>query len=188
MEEEIASLNKYSIGGAKLNHIKLLSTIKERMVDEPYFLDEKTKIYIPFFSRTLNMIYLYEPEKLLCEPYSSLKEEYNDTLVDPFDTYGAKLFDSLFSRLLKIGTNEKEIAYFHYDTNTIYIVNDQGRLDCKLVLFDTYIKRPNYNHMLERMKPVVDAYFANDREKMEQALSDNGFISNKMYSLLDKGK
>ena len=188
IEEEIDNLNKYFIGGEKLDHVKLLTTIKERLVDEPYFACEKNKIYIPFFSRTLNQIYIREPEKLLYEPYLSLRDDYNDSIVDPFDTYGANLFDSLFSRLLKVGTNGKEVAYFHYDTNTIYIVNEQGRLDSKLVLFDTYLRRPNYNHMLERIAPVVSAYFDDDRTKMVNALFESGFISSKFYQMVNKGK
>ncbi len=188
IEEEIKNLDTYIVKGQKLDHVKLISTIKEKMVDEPYFLDGKNKIYIPFFSRAMNFIYMHEPEKLLIEPYVSLKEEFNDSVVDPFDTYGPKLFDSLFTRLLKVDSNGKEIAYFHYDTNTIYIVNDQGRLDSKIVLFDEYIKRPNYNHMLERITPVTRAYFDNDREKMITALFDNGFISTRMLLLLNKGE
>lgn len=188
IEEEMLNIYKYKENGVNLDHVKLLTTIKELLLEQPYYQEDKTKIYIPFFSRTLNQIYLREPEKLLSLPYSSLKTDYSDNLVDPFDTYGAPLFDSLFSRLLKVGTNGKEIAYFHYDTNTIYMVNDQGRLDCKIVLFDTYLRHPNYNHMLERIAPVIKAYFDNSREDMINALFDNGFISNKMKQLILKGK
>ena len=81
-----------------------------------------------------------------------------------------------------------EIAYFHYDTNTIYIVNSQGRLDLKIVLFDKYIRRPVYNHMLERITPVVEQYFANDRQNFIKSLLDNKFISNKMFHILSNKK
>ena len=81
---------------------------------------------------------------------------------------------------MKIKTVDKETAFFHYDTNTIYFVNEQGRLDAGLVLFDRYIRHPSYSHMLERIKPVVDAYFAFDRDGLIDALFMNGFISNRL--------
>lgn len=186
MEEEIHSINKYIEGGSKVDHIKLINTIKEKMIDEPYLLDDKNKIYIPFFSRSLNQLYVREPEKLLVKPYSDLKDNFADSIVDPFDTYGALLYDSLYTRLLKVGSRNDETAFFHYDTNTIYFVNKQGRMDNKLVLFDKYIKHPSYNHMMERIRGVVEAYFNNDRSGMINALYQNGFISNRILTLINK--
>ena len=186
MEEEIHSINQYIEGGSKVDHIKLINTIKEKMIDEPYFLDDKNKIYIPFFSRSLNQLYVREPEKLLVKPYSDLKDNFADSIVDPFDTYGAALYDSLYTRLLKVGSKNDETAFFHYDTNTIYFVNKQGRMDNKLVLFDKYIKKPSYNHMIERIRGVVEAYFNNDRSGMINALFQNGFISNRILTLINK--
>ena len=186
MEEEIHSINSYIQGGQKVDHIKLINTIKEKMIDEPYLLDDKNKIYIPFFSRSLNQLYVREPEKLLVKPYSDLKDNFADSIVDPGDTYGADIFDSLYTRLLKVGNRGEETAYFHYDTNTIYFVNNQGRMDNKLVLFDKYIKNPSYNHMMERIKGIVECYFNNDRSGMINALYQNGFISNRILSLINK--
>lgn len=186
IEEEIQSINHYIEQGQKVDHVKLINTIKEKMIDEPYFLDDKNKIYIPFFSRSLNQLYLREPEKLLVKPYIDLKTNFADSIVDPFDTYGAKLYDSLYTRLLRIEERDGEIAYFHYDTNTIYFVNKQGRMDVKLVLFDKYIKNPSYNHMIERVKTVVEAYFDNDRSRTINALYQNGFISSRILTLINK--
>lgn len=186
IEEEIANINNYIHEGQKIDHIKLINTIKEKMLDEPYLMDEKNKIYIPFFSRSLNQLYVREPEKLLEKPYSDLKDNFSDSIVDPGDTYGAALFDSLYTRLLKVGNKGDETAYFHYDTNTIYFVNKQGRMDNKLVLFDKYIKNPSYNHMMERIRGIVDCYFNNDRSGMINALYQNGFISNRILSLINK--
>ena len=186
IEEEIRSINKYIEGGRKVDHVKLINTIKEKMIDEPYFLEDKNKIYIPFLSRSLNQLYIREPEKLLIKPYSDLKDNFVDNIIDPFDNYGAELYNSLFTRLLKIDSKNNETAFFHYDTNTIYFINNQGRMDNKLVLFDKYIKNPSYNHMIERVKAVVDAYFDNDRSQMINALYQNGFISNHILTLINK--
>lgn len=183
MEEEAKNLDNY-LDSSKKNHDNFVKSFHEIISELPYYQEGNNKIYIPFFSRDLNQIYLNEPEKLLTSSYQGLKEDFKGTLVDPFDTYGSELYNSHFSRLVKIKTVEKETAFFHYDTNTIYFVNEQGRLDAGIVLFDKYIRHPSYSHMLERIKPVVDAYFAFDREGMIDALFANGFISNRLLHLI----
>ena len=186
-EAEVKSLKEYMAKtGKKFDKAKFNAALKERMVDAPYYLEEKNKIYIPFFSRSINLIYLKEPEKLLTYPYSDLEGSYSESIIDPGDTYGSELFNSFFTRFVKVGTNGKETAYFHYDTNNIYIVNNQGRLDVKIALFDKYIKKPSLSHMLERLKPVAEAYFNNDREGFINSLVSNSFISNKMLYIIKK--
>ena len=183
MEEEIRNLNTY-ISANKKNHEHFVKSFQEIISELPYYQDENEKIYIPFFTRSLNEIYHDEPEKLLTYPYDGLAENFKDTVIDPFDTYGSELYNSHFSRLVKIKQDGKETAFFHYDTNTIYFVNEQGRLDTSIVLFDRYIRHPNYAHMLERIKPVVDAYFAFDREAFLKALHENGFLSTHLLHLI----
>ena len=183
MEQEVRNLGNY-ITANKKNHAHFVKSFHEIISELPYYQENNDKIYIPFFSRDLNKIYLNEPEKLLTSSYNGLKEDFKGTLVDPFDTYGSELYNSHFSRLVKIKTVDKETAFFHYDTNTIYFVNEQGRLDAGIVLFDRYIRHPSYSHMLERIKPVVDAYFAFDREGLIDALFTNGFISNRLLHLI----
>ena len=183
MEDEINSLSGY-FNTNKKNHANFLKSYYEIISDLPYYQEDKTKIYIPFFTRSLNQIYHNEPEKILTYPYNGLKEKYKDTVIDPFDAYGYKLYNSHFSRLVLIKEDEKEAAYFHYDTNTIYFVNEQGRLDTSIVLFDRYIRHPSYSHMLERIKPVVEAYFNFDRESLIRSLHENGFISNHLLHLI----
>ena len=176
MEEEVLSLGKY----LDFNNVEKESFVKsyhEIISELPYYADNKDKIYIPFFTRSLNQIYLNEPEKLLTPAYKNLFDDFKNNVIDPFDAYGSELYNSHFSRLVKISSVDKETAFFHYDTNTIYFINEQGRLDASIALFDRYIRRPNYSHMLERIKPVVDAYFAFDREGMLNALNKNGFMS-----------
>ena len=81
---------------------------------------------------------------------------------------------------MKIDSYQNVIAFFHYDTLTVYIVNDQGRLDSKIVLFDRYMKKIVTTHMLERVRPVVKAYFENNQKEFMKSLEENGFISSKM--------
>ena len=184
MENEVNNLSKYINVSNKKNHANFVKSFHEIISELPYYQDDKEKIYIPFFTRSLNQIYLNDPEKLLTYPYSNLAENYKDTVIDPFDTYGSELYNSHFSRLVKIRDGNKEAAFFHYDTNTIYFINEQGRLDTSIVLFDKHIRHPNYSHMLERIRPVVDAYFAFDRDALIKALVDNGFMSNHLLHLI----
>ena len=161
-----------------------IKSSKDINKDLPYYEENSNKIYIPFFSRDLNQIYANEPEKLLTSSYEFLKEDFVGTLVDPFDTYGSEIYNSSFSHLVKVTSVDKESAYFHYDTNTIYFINEQGRLDASIVLFDRYMRHPDCSNLLERIKPVVDAYFAFDREGLIDALYNNGLISSRLLRLI----
>lgn len=185
IEQEIRSLTHYI---EKAQKTKFKIALKERTVDLPYFQSGKDKIFVPFFSRAINLLVTNSPEELLNYPYTELVHDFTSSIIDPFDTYGADLYNSYFTRLIRIASNGREVAYFHYDTNTIYIINDEGRLDCKIVLFDKYMKKISNSHMLERIRPVVDAYFANNREEFIENLYKNAFISAKMKQLIARNK
>ncbi len=184
IDEEIKSLYAYLSNDKKLDRVKFISALKERCVDLPYYSLDKDKIYIPIFTQSINLVYTKTPEKMMEYPYSNLFDNFNDSVVDMFDVYGFELYDSYFTRLIKVGSSETEGAFFHYDTNTIYIINDQGRLDNKIVLFDKYMKRISTNHMLERLRPVAQKYFENNRDEFIGELYKNEFISGKMYAIL----
>ncbi|HPS18634.1 MAG TPA: hypothetical protein PLR04_00700, partial [Bacilli bacterium] len=186
VEKEVISLNKYLPSHSKSDSKIFRKALEERLVELPYLMANKEKIFIPFFTKAINLIYVEEPEKLLKPPYNELIKNYTKAIVDPFDTYGAELFNSYFTRLVSVYKSDKEVAYFHYDTNTIYLVNSQGRLDEKIVLFDKYMKRVSDHHMLERIRPVVESYFNYNREEFVQNLFKSGFISTKMLSIINK--
>ena len=179
-EDEIVNINNHG----SMEHSMFVNTLRERTIDLPYHEVNDIKIYIPFFSIALNQTYTNEPEKLLNAPYKNLRLTFEDATIDPFDTYGSELFNSYFSSLVKIVSGKHVVAFFNYDMNTIYFVNDQGRLDNKIVLFDKYMKRPVFTHMLERITPVCEAYFNNDREGVIDALLDNNLISPQMHKIL----
>ena len=179
-EKEIANIHNHG----KIEHAKFIVTLKERTIDQPFYDDNGVRIYIPFFSRALNEIYVSEPEKLLSLPYSELQSNYENACIDPFDVYGSELYNSYFTSLVKISSSRHVTAFFHYDTNTIYLINDQGRLDAKIVLFDKYLKKIKTTHMMERITAVVEEYFNNDRTGMINALFDNNLISSQMKKIL----
>ena len=198
IEEETSSLQNYMLKETKKsNYDNLVIAMKEKIVNEPYYKDKKVKLYIPFFSKAINLIYLNDPIKLTRYPYASLKDDFNDAMIDPFDTYGYELYNSYFTKLIMVCEQDKTAAFFHYDTNTIYIINEQGRLDCKIVLFDKYIRKPNYNHMLERINVVSTCSIiwksgnsisitgiSFDKEKFLDEMKTQGFMSPHMYHLI----
>ncbi len=183
IEEKVYNLSKK----IDPNNKNFLPELYKSITKLPYYSLNKTRVYVPIFSLPLNNIYYKEPYKLLTYPYNLLNEEFQESTIDCFDTYGALLYDSNFTRLIKVSTNGKEVAYFHYDTNTVYVVNNQGRLDNKIVLFDKYITKIYDNHMLERLKIVMEPYFNNSRSEFIQALFVQQFISRKMFLILKKG-
>lgn len=185
IEEETSNLlNYFKENSSKANYEKLVLALKEKMVDEPYIRDQKAKIYIPFFSKAINLIYLNDPIQLTKHPYDSFKNDFNDVLIDPFDEYGYEIYNTNFTRLIKVCEQDRSAAFFHYDTNTIYIINEQGRLDCKIVLFDRFIRKPNYNHMLERIRPVINAYYSYDKKLFLDEMKKQEFISPHIYYLI----
>ena len=181
-EKEIENIHNHG----NIEPGKFILTLKERILGQPYYDASGVKIYIPFFSAALNQIYTNEPQKLLALPYSELQNNFEDACIDPFDTYGSELYNSFFTSLVKIASSKHATAFFYYDTNTVYIINDQGRLDSKFVLFDKYMKKPSYTHMMERILPFVEAYFNNDRQGVVDALLNNNLISPQMHKLISK--
>ena len=181
-EAEILNIHNHGM----VEHAKFVSTLKERTIDQPYYEVNSIKIFIPFFSSALNQLYTEEPEKLLSAPYNELINDFEDSCIDPFDTYGAELYNSFFTSFVKVSASKHVTCYFHYDTNTLYFVNDQGRLDAKIVLFDKYMKRPTFTHMMQRISPVAEAYFNNDRKQLVDSMLENKLISEQIYKLLQK--
>lgn len=185
IEELTASLVKESIKDKNfIDKAYITKVIHENIVENslPYFLSEKTEYYVPFFSRALNYIYSNEQYKLVNEPYSLLKKKFISSLVDLFEVYNFSIYDSNFTHLIKIKQVDNVCAFYHPNFRTIYFINDQGRLDYHICLFDKYLTKINLNHISERVVPVVDAYFANDRHRLIVELIKNDLISEKLLT------
>ncbi len=154
--------------------------IADEMINAPYVKENGIKIYVPVFSRAINSFYSSQFGKLLKEPYSKLLTSFNTSCIDLFELYNFSLYDSLFTKLIVTHKSEKVMAVYHYDFRTIYIINDQGRLDAKIPLFDKYMKHPSTNRIIERIKPVIENYLDDDKEGMFQAMIQNKLISQKL--------
>ena len=151
------------------------------MAELPFFKygPEEKRIYVPIFPYNLNALYAGQFQKLMVPPYLSLVKNFQGSSIDPFDYYGPDIYNSYFTRLVEVRKTEHGSAFYDFDAEALYFVNLQGRLDDKLCLFDRSLHHPNHNHMLKRLFPVVDAYYADDKESFLKALVDNKLISSK---------
>ena len=179
----VTTARQYRVDGV-LEHdgeVAVRKAIEEAKKDLPYLQVGEDRIYIPVLPRSLNLIYDRNIIRLEEKPLRALLgERYDVMVVDAFDTYGPTIFDSNFTNLIKVGEHEGVVAFFDYDSLSIYFVNKQGRLDVSIALFDRQIGKRNLNHMLERIQPVVDAYFRDDREELKQILVKNQLISSSL--------
>ncbi len=144
-------------------------------------LEGGEKIYVPILPKSLNQAYDTHLMRFEEKAYKALQgNNYDMLVVDPFDAYGYKLFDSYFTNWILIREYNEVGAFFDYDSLSIYFINSQGRLNAKIALFDRGIGKRNTNHMMDRITPVIDAYFRDDREGLYRELVDNQLISSKL--------
>ncbi len=130
-------------------------------------------IYCPLFSVSNNILI-----------GNNLGNKLNLThdAIDLFEIYNFSLFESQLTSLVLVGEDIHTRAYYHYDFHAIYVVNDQGRLDVKICLFDKHIKRPDFRNVLERIKPTLNEYYAGNRIGFINALVKEKLISHKLYT------
>ncbi|NCA96060.1 MAG: hypothetical protein EOM74_03675 [Methanomicrobia archaeon] len=182
IEEEVYRL----IQASELQYKKVVGTflIKEleaTLKDLPYIEERKQRIYVPLFSRSMNLIYHQETEKLAVYPYNDLRENFESVLIDPFEVYSFELYQSNFTKLIEIKGDATSKAYYHMDFRTIYIINQQGRLDLKIPLFDRGMRKFSANHIMERIEPVIDAFYQGDKARFTRLLRQNKLISERAY-------
>lgn len=181
-------IDTFIVEGFK-NYIPNLSEIlKERCLDYPCIKYDDYKVYFPFFNRITNGVYSNELSKLKDNPYSDLFLNYKAFLVDPFDTYGVDLFDSSFTKLVKVSEDLTTVSFFSYHLNCIFVINRQGGIDTMIYLFDKHLKHPNKSHVIDRVKAVLECYYTNQMRDFVSSLYKNEFISYKVFKKICKIK
>lgn len=145
-------------------------------------------IYIPFFNVETNDIYINHIEKLNSKPYSDLLKNYESFLINPFENYTLNLFESGFTELVKISSDNSSTAYYHYELRTIFIINNQGYLDNIISIFDKKIKNIDNTNLMNRIKVAVEKYYNNDISGFIYSLYEEKLISNKVFRKLCKIK
>lgn len=171
----------YAFRDSKLKTEEVKAFVNERRSDLPFIQEDGYRVYLPIFSRSINEVYDKHFGKLLTNPYGKLINDYQASTIDLFEVYNFELYDSVFTKLICVYKSKHLSAYYHFDFRMLYFVNDQGRLDIKIALFDRYLMNPNFDHILTRLKEVANAYLNDNREDMLNALLNNGFISGRLY-------
>lgn len=171
---------------SKLNFDEFLLYYHDRIVDLKSFKSNDIDIYIPIFSHTLNDIYYNDPLELLKEPYESILKKYNTNFIDLFTTYNFDVFDSNFTKLIKIKDYGDIVAFYDFDFGMLFFINNQGRLDYYLPIYDKYIEKINTSHLIQKILTICDDYYDNNIKQLVDDLNENNFISNKMYNYLKK--
>lgn len=157
--------------------------------DLPYLNDEENhRIYIPIFSKSLNIMYVDEPDKLLTYPYNALLEDFSSAIIDLFDVYNYKLYDSFFSKMIKTSGDKSANGFFNVDDYCLYIINKQGRLDVKICLFDRHLHQFNLTEIMKRVNKISYAYFNLTKEEFEEELYEQKFISSRIYHRIEGRK
>ncbi|MDY0214123.1 MAG: hypothetical protein RBS24_01135 [Bacilli bacterium] len=162
-----------------LNYERLSRYFEERKSKDvpfnvkPLFTFNDVAIYCPLFSVSNN---------LLIANGLGDKLTINHDAVDLFETYNFALYESSLTSLVKVGEDINTHAYYHYDFHTVYIINDQGRLDQRISLFDKHLKKPDYRNVIDRLQPVIKAYYENDQIGFINALVYERLISNKLFN------
>ena len=184
--DKIIDEEYFAVAERKVESIK--QEINDRSLDLPYLKVRNIKVFIPFFNLNTNAIYSVNNEKMSEEPYINLADNYNAFLTDPFTTYGVDIFDFLSTKLVRILESGTAVAFYHFDFNVIFIINRQGSLDNTIYLFDKRIKKPNYSHIVERIRPLIQAYFDGNLNDFIYLLYKNEFISYKVFRKICKEK
>lgn len=185
-KERIEALFKTYKKSTNKTQISVYEYMKSGLATLPYLLFNNAKVYVPVFPLTVASIYGERFERLGEMPYKRILKQYESALIDPFDYYGYEIFISYFTRLILIKKNDCCAAFYDYDAKAIYIINNEGRLDNKICLFDKYLAKPNLSHLMPRVSAVVEAYFENDRDKMLKMLYEGGLISQMTLDQINK--
>lgn len=176
------------INSRKNSKEDMLDNIRERSTGLPYIKYNGYKVFITFFNKVTNEIYSHSTDKFGLVPYDTIIRKYGQFVVDPFENYKIDVFDSLFTKFVKIDEDPTAVAFYHYDLNTIFIINRQGSLDNAIYLFDRHIKKANKEHLLERIKPAISAYFNTNLTDFIFNLYNNQLISYHVFRKLCKCK
>lgn len=160
------------------------SKVKQMKSTLPYLEKNNIKIYIPIFDLASNVIYEDNIEKIDNYPYSLLKDDFKDSMINPFEYYNTAIFSSPFTSLMYLGSDNTSDAYYHPLFETIYFINHQGELDYTIPVFDDKLFEKNTERLKERLTKISDSYFNFNKDGLVDNLLNEGFISRTLYDLL----
>ena len=77
------------------------------------------------------------------------------------------------------------VAFYDFDCATIFFINEQGRLDYYLPIFDKWMKKINTSRLINRLLPVCDSYYEGTKDNIISELYNMSLISEKMKKILE---
>ena len=181
-------LAKVRLSEKEENNLPVDIYMKEAMAELPYYDFQGEKIFIPFFSRALNRIYAFDFFKMEIPPYTRLLRDFDSILMDPFDYWGASLFDSYFTKLVRVYEYQESLAMYDYDAERLYFITPQGRLEASLAFFDRFLKNPGKTHVMKRIERVAEAYFHNDQDSFYRYLLGGKLVSREVLMRYRKAR
>ena len=156
--------------------------IKNILNDLISFKFEDVDIYIPTYDKEIN--------KLIKEDLSSFKKENNRYIKDrnykvinPFNYYKNKIFESKFCRLIKLNvSNNGDEFFFHSDLNTLFVINS-GNI---VVEFPVQPDKKNKVDLFNRLSIVAKGYFKLNETDFLDLLLKTHLISSSVYKEVSK--
>ena len=172
----------YYLKNYTLDQLKKPMVIANSHSRLPYMEYENQKILIPTYPQELNHLYCDELSGIITGKYSPVLNDGKAFVIDPFLEYGNSLFDSSFTRLVKLGVSSKySDCFYHPEFRSIFVIDKSGSLKEEIPIFDEGIKIPVMEDLFDRLDLVMKDYYNNDRLLFLQHLKEYGLISSRLY-------
>lgn len=143
-------------------------------------IDDK-RIYIPTYSKELNDIYFHHLEDLIDGQYKDVLKDPKLYIVNPFEEYGNAIYNSPFTRLIKLKSANGVDTFYHIGFETLFVVDSTGSLIDEIPLFDEKNKNGSKDNLFERLDVLMDAYYRHDKDEFIQRLVSLELISQSLY-------
>jgi hypothetical protein len=151
----------------------------------PYLEKGTERIYIPSYSPSINQKYAFDLPSLKAFPYLALVKDSQASLVDPFETYGNLLYDSPFTRLVKLETHDVDSnVFYHPEFKDLFVIDNYGGLEQEIPIFDERMKTMDGSHLFDRLELLMKDYYANERDDFLHHLFTLNLISKPLYEEL----
>jgi len=166
-----------------VDQLKRRSVIDSIHFELPYLEFKGQKIYIPSYSTQVNSKYGDDIQELKTFPYSALLKDNQASIVDPFETYGNHLFDSDFTKLVKLDIHDSDSnAFYHPNFKVIFVIDDCGGLQQEIPLFDEKLKNPSGDGLFQRLEILMKDYYMNDNDAFLEHLLTLELISRSLFN------
>lgn len=169
IEEEITNYSS-----AQLEKKFLVDNIFNDLI---YFTFEGVKIYIPTYDKETNLLFRKKLYSFKNENEIFIKNK-NHKVINPFDYYKNKIYESNFCRLIKLDVNNAGDEFFyHNDLNTLMVINN-GQ-----IINEFAIEPSNENKidLFSNLRIAAKGYFSLNENDFLNLLLEKKLIPNNVY-------